>query len=125
MSKKQPYFSVEQKLVWMGRLLAGETVTDLAAELGMRSSNLYKWLGQYRRHGASGLSTAGHAVGHRSQSKNKEPPPEATDELSLAKRRYEESASPTLTSVRQSANTLIASNARVYGVESCSENRAH
>lgn len=88
--KKQPYFSVEQKLVWVGRLLAGETVTDLASELGMRSSNLYKWLGQYRRHGASGLSTSGHPIGHRPQFKNKEPPPEAIDELSLAKRRIAE-----------------------------------
>ena len=88
--KKQPYFSSEQKLVWVRRLLAGERVTELAAELGMRSSNLYKWLGQYRRHGASGLSTAGHPIGLRRTKDAELPPPTAIDDLSVAKRRIAE-----------------------------------
>lgn len=90
MPKKQPYFSIEQKLAWVGRILAGKSVADLACELGMRSQTLYKWVGQYRRHGASGLSTAGQPIGHRPQFKNKEPPPEGLDELSLTKRRIAE-----------------------------------
>jgi transposase len=87
MSKKpRPVFSVEQKLAWVRRLLAGESVKELASELKLSHQALYKWLAQYRGGGASNLSTSGHPIRPR-PGKDAEPPPTGIDDLSLARHR--------------------------------------
>jgi transposase len=87
MAKERREFGVEEKVAWVKRLLAGEKVPDLAAELGIAHQNLYKWLRQYRVGGAGGLSTSGHSIGLRL---SKEPPSPVVDDLSQARKRIAE-----------------------------------
>jgi transposase-like protein len=56
MGKKVRVFSAEQKLSVVKRMLSGERTTELARELKIKRTHLYKWKDIYRRFGADGFS---------------------------------------------------------------------
>jgi transposase len=55
MPKKPRVFSPEQKLSIVKRMLAGEQAKDLARELKVRRTFLYRWKDVYRRLGEAGF----------------------------------------------------------------------
>jgi transposase len=65
MRKGPPVYSIEQKVAWVKRLLNGENVSELSRELGVARSALNKWVDQYRRGGASAMSTTGRHLSSR------------------------------------------------------------
>jgi len=98
MPKEGRQHSREFKLVAIGRMQAGENVSALARELGIRRKLLYEWRDRFRRHGEEGLRLPGRPkrgmVALRERSARKDPPapaaPVAEDELAAAKRRIAE-----------------------------------
>ena len=56
MGKKVRVFSAEQKVSVVKRMLSGERTTELARELKIKRTQLYKWKDIYRRFGAEGFS---------------------------------------------------------------------
>jgi transposase-like protein len=55
MGKKARVFSPELKLSVVKRILAGEETRELARELKVSRTFLYRWKDIYRKHGASGF----------------------------------------------------------------------
>jgi transposase len=51
----QPEYGVELKLAAVGRVLAGESVSAVAQELGIRRKRLYVWKDRYAELGEAGL----------------------------------------------------------------------
>jgi transposase-like protein len=54
-ARKQRSYEVEFKEAAVGRMLRGENVVRLSAELGVRRSVLYRWRDTYRAEGRAGL----------------------------------------------------------------------
>jgi transposase-like protein len=52
---KQPEYGTELKLAAVRRVLAGESVSAVAQELGIRRKRLYVWKDRYAERGAAGL----------------------------------------------------------------------
>src|SRR5271167_2884252 len=55
---KRRVFNREVKLSAVGRLMAGESSTNIIQDLQIGSSHLSKWWSNYRRYGAEGLRAA-------------------------------------------------------------------
>jgi transposase-like protein len=55
MSSHYRVFSPEFRMQVVKRILAGESVSKLQAELKIKRSMLYRWRDQYRKEGAAGL----------------------------------------------------------------------
>jgi transposase-like protein len=89
MSKGQPRYSIEKKVEWAKRILAGESVKELSRKLGISERALYKWRDQYWRSGGAGLSTTGLNI-RRRLGKGAVPPPTRVEDLKQAKHRIEE-----------------------------------
>lgn len=56
MSTKNRKFSPEFRIAAAQRMLAGESVTKLHRELGVKRSVLYRWRDAFRDHGEAGLA---------------------------------------------------------------------
>src|ERR1700731_3785183 len=97
---EQRRFSREFKLAALGRMVAGENVSALARELGIRRKYLYQWRERFRAGGPEALRSRGRptkaealAIGaHGSRSALDEPvplvvDPAPPDELTKAQRR--------------------------------------
>lgn len=54
--KERRVFSLELRLGAVQRMLAGESPTAIARELGVLRKSLYEWKDTYARHGREGLS---------------------------------------------------------------------
>jgi transposase len=52
----QPEYGTELKIAAVRRVLAGESVSAVAQELGIRRKRLYVWKGRYAELGAAGLA---------------------------------------------------------------------
>ena len=88
--KKQRYFSEEQKLAAVARVLKGETVSTVARSIGADRKRLYEWRSRYQAAGPQGLRAVGRprqaeALGARARSWD-----EAPDELAAARRQIAE-----------------------------------
>ena len=89
--KKQRYFSEEQKLAAVARVLKGEAVSTVARSIGADRKRLYEWRSQYQAGGPQGLRAVGRprkagALGARARSWDEEAP----DELGAARRQIAE-----------------------------------
>jgi transposase-like protein len=88
--KKLRYFTDEQKLAAVARVLKGEAVSTVARSIGADRKRLYEWRSQYQEAGAEGLRPIGRprkaeALGARSRSWEGTP-----DELAAARRQIAE-----------------------------------
>jgi transposase-like protein len=88
--KKLRYFTDEQKLAAVARVLKGEAVSTVARSIGADRKRLYEWRSQYQEAGAEGLRPIGRprkaeALGARSRSWKGTP-----DELAAARRQIAE-----------------------------------
>jgi transposase len=97
--KEARVFSREMKLAALSRMVAGENVSGLARELGLRRKLLYKWREQFRSGGPEALRTRGRprkvATVAVAAPVSQAPPasaqaPPAVDDLAKAKRRIAE-----------------------------------
>lgn len=59
MSKTYPVYTLALKLLAVRRMLAGENVSGLARELGVRRKRLYAWRDGFRESGPEGLRPRG------------------------------------------------------------------
>jgi transposase len=84
MAKKHRVFSREVKLSTVKRMLAGEHIVDLARELRVRRTFLYRWKDLYRKKGAAAFEAR---RGRPSKSPAQSPPTGSVDDLAAAKRR--------------------------------------
>jgi transposase len=88
--KKLRYFTEEQKLAAVARVLKGEAVSTVARSIGADRKRLYEWRSQYQEAGPEGLRPIGRprkaaARGGRSRSWEGTP-----DELAAARRQIAE-----------------------------------
>lgn len=88
--KKLRYFSEEQKLAAVARVLKGEAVSTVARSIGADRKRLYEWRSLYQASGPQGLRPAGRprkteALGAQARSWD-----EAPDELAAARRQIAE-----------------------------------
>ena len=88
--KKLRYFTEEQKLAAVARVLKGEAVSTVARSIGADRKRLYEWRSQYQEAGPEGLRPIGRprkaeALGGRSRSWEGTP-----DELAAARRQIAE-----------------------------------
>ncbi len=88
--KKLRYFTDEQKLAAVARVLKGEAVSTVARAIGADRKRLYEWRSQYREAGPEGLRPIGRprkaeALGAGSRSWEGTP-----DELAAARRQIAE-----------------------------------
>jgi transposase-like protein len=80
MSFQNREFSPEFRIAAAKRMVAGESVTKLHQELGIKGSVLYRWRDALREHGEAGLQRA---RGRPPGVPNPEPPPRASEEERL------------------------------------------
>ena len=88
--KKLRYFTEEQKLAAVARVLKGEAVSTVARSIGADRKRLYEWRSRYQAAGPQGLRPAGRprkaeALVARARSWD-----EAPDELAAARRQIAE-----------------------------------
>ena len=84
MPKKVRVFSAGQKVLVVKRMLSGERTTELARELKIKRTQLYKWKDIYRRFGAEGFSR------RRGRPSSSAPKAAPASELAAAKQRVAE-----------------------------------
>jgi transposase-like protein len=84
MAKKKRKFSAELKVGIVKRMLAGEAVRDLAKEVRVSRTFLYRWKDRYRKLGAAGFRVARGRPPNRSRAVT-DPHAEPRDELAAAK----------------------------------------
>jgi transposase len=93
-------YSREFKLAAVRRIAAGEKVSALARELGVRPRNLYHWVYRFREGGAAALRSDGRPTRIEAAAMHSGevtppwpaamPPPDPPDELDLARARIAE-----------------------------------
>ena len=83
MAKKPREFSPALKLSTVKRMLAGESASDLAREVKVRRTFLYRWKDRYRRYGAEAFQArAGRPKGRTKDLRSK-----PVDDLNAARLR--------------------------------------
>ena len=82
------------KLAVVRRVAAGESVSRLSGELGVRSRNIYRWLDRFREGGAAALRPDGRPtrleaaeahLGSVAEAASDMPPPDPPDQLEVAR----------------------------------------
>lgn len=86
MTDQRGFYSRAFKLAALERMAAGENVSALASELGVKRTRLYEWRDRFRRGGEAGLRGRGRPSG----GVGVEVAPAPLDDLAAAKRRIAE-----------------------------------
>lgn len=89
MARRKRKWTRDFKLEALRRMETAETVTALAAELGIRREMLHKWRRAHEAGGPAGLAPIGRPVNAARPIPETAPPPAAVSELSAAQRRIE------------------------------------
>ena len=89
MARRKRSFSAELKVGIVKRMLAGEAVRDLAKEVRVSRTFLYRWKDRYRKLGAAGFRVRRGRPPSRLRAIG-DPPAEPMDELSAAKQHIAE-----------------------------------